>query len=121
MSLTYPLVIPVPGQIAFSAVIVSNLLIAPSCEKTERQGNEENQAHTLISRNIINGSLDSAGSSTLLTTHMCAGRGIRNRQTGPPASLKHSTREYCFLMSQRLGEAMLVNGLVLIIVLFYST
>lgn len=37
MSLTYPFVIPIPGQIAFSAVIVSNLLIAASCEReTER-------------------------------------------------------------------------------------
>lgn len=33
MSLTYPLVVPIPGQIAFSAVVVSNLLIAPSCER----------------------------------------------------------------------------------------
>lgn len=44
MSLTYPLVIPVPGQIAFSAVVVSNLLIAPSCEKetqTEKERERE--------------------------------------------------------------------------------
>lgn len=40
MSLTYPLVVPIPGQIAFSAVVVSNLLIAPSCER-EREWERE--------------------------------------------------------------------------------
>lgn len=44
MSLTYPLVIPIPRQIAFSAVVVSNLLIAPSCVRKER----ETEGHTAL-------------------------------------------------------------------------
>lgn len=40
MFLTYPLVIPIPGQIAFSAVVVSNLLITPSCERKRERGRE---------------------------------------------------------------------------------
>lgn len=36
MSLTNPFVVPIPGQIAFGAVVVSNLLIASSCERQRR-------------------------------------------------------------------------------------
>lgn len=40
MPLTYPLVVPIPGQIPFSAVVVSNLLIAPSCETARERVRE---------------------------------------------------------------------------------
>lgn len=50
MSLTYPLVIPIPGQIAFSAVVVSNLLIASSC-MSER---ERDRQRVTLKSNVSN-------------------------------------------------------------------
>lgn len=46
MFLTYPLVIPIPGQIAFSAVVVSDLFIASSCEIQTKRENENGGSHS---------------------------------------------------------------------------
>ena len=46
MLLTYPLVVTIPGQIAFGAVIVSNLLIASSC--AQARDRVRNQGESVI-------------------------------------------------------------------------
>lgn len=45
MFLTYPLVISIPGKIAFRAVVVSNLLVAPPWKMKTDEGGVKQDSH----------------------------------------------------------------------------